>query len=398
MSPNENPDEEAQNEGAAQSGNDLDDPGDRRHWTETHPHREFWTPEQLVIAQGMTQEAYEALYGGPRVAPEEIGPQPGEPGGGSDRVSTDPYPENPGHPEPPRLFTEVAARLGYEPPNERPRDARPIPPEVDLPEDRPPDFWDPREDGGFDEAIIRPGFPDPEELGVEVPREEDPRERDPRRWLEPGPPHGYTPDTIAYYLPWHIGGNDHWGIYFRVPRMARYIERIQREFGPRIMTELIIDQVYWHEMEHFEQELAITALEDLLSQILDPTWRGTRQGTTVRLLNRQTGQETDVEMIQEALATAREVEWAKKLEKEGICPAGYSEFVEWDSRSKSTGYNQFYLCLGGEAKPEARAAFLESVGSVARPSISRPSPQTANRLFGKRTSSRKVVPVYSVLN
>jgi hypothetical protein len=38
------------------------------------------------------------------------------------------------------------------------------------------------------------------------------------------------------------------------------------------------------------------------------------------------------------------------------------------------------------------------VGSVARPSISRPSPQTANRLFGKRTSSRRVVPVYSVLN
>lgn len=359
--------------------------GLRDHWTERHPDRHLWSPSQRQLARRMSQEAYEALYGrGPR-HPPMVEEKSKDVDRGLEKI-----------PSPPQLFRDVATRLGYVPPNELPRDPRPIPHEVELPPDSPPPFWDAKEDGGFDRARIREGFPDLRKLEIEPPPKEFGDGVNPEKWLDHEPAHGFTPDVVAYYLPWHIGGDDHWGIYFRERRMKRYIERIEREYGRGNMGQLVIDQVFWHEMEHFEQEKAATALEDLLGWIIYPSWLGDRHLIPVDLNDRQTGRTTEVWMIEEALATAREVEWARKTERAGGCPPGYSVFVELDSRRKSTGYNRFYLCLGGRAKQEARAAFLESLWHFAQVPNGRLAPGTAKILFGNRTWSRKAVPVRTV--
>lgn len=326
----------------------------------------------------MSQEAYAAIYGrGERQEPD-----------GGDVEKT---------PAAPQIFRDVATRLGYMPPNELPRDPGPIPREVESPPDSPPPFWDVEEDGGFDRARIREGFPDPGQLGIEPRPERFDDGVNPAEWLEHEQGHSFTPDFVACYLPWLTCGDVHRGIYFRERRMKRYIERVESKFGRRNMGQIIIDQVFWHEIEHFEQVKRATALEDLLGQIIYPSWLGARHLIPVDLKDPQTGGTTEVWMIEEALATAREVEWVGKTEKAGSCPPGYSAFVEWDSRRKPTGYNRFYLCLGDKLKQKTRAAFLESLWQVAQvPLNGRIAPGTAKLLFGNRTRSLKAVPVRTI--
>lgn len=293
---------------------------------------------------------------------------------------------------PPRLFREVAQRLGYRPPNTPAR-----PPILPTGKCEPtpaiwyPDLTDYEQAGRGDRFSTtegpRPSPREHERSGDE--RVLDERERGRRQ--EPGPSHDFTPDAVAYYHPWHIGGDDHWGIYFRRDHMERYIERIESLFGWSDMRAVVEEQVYWHEMEHFEQEKAATALEDLLDMPVYPTWMAQRFGISVQLKDRANGMPQTVHLIEEALATAREIEWAEDP-KRGL-PPGYAEFITWDARSRPVGYRSFHLCAGDSAKQEARAAFLESVGSVANsPPRRRLAGETAKRLFGIRTGTFEQVP------
>lgn len=347
-----------------------------------------WSPELIDLQRrgGMSPDWHEVTHGRGKGVGEI-----------DDRSETDARESSGGPPKrkgqprvaPPRLFRDVARRIGFQPPN-RP----PSPPKIPVddwvaPENRPPDFWDPEVDGGLFEENTTWEWRPPEQHGEE-PRQDEFADPPPR--VEPGPAHGFTADAIAYYHPWHIGGDNYWGIYFREEHMNRYVERVERLFGWTGMRDLVVEQVLWHEMEHFEQEKAATALEDLLGESVYPTWLSKRYGIPVQLEDHESGTKEQVHMIEEALATAREIEWAEDPERN--LPPDYAEFIAWDARSAPIGYRDFYLCLGEEAKQEARAAFLESVASVAQlgPGY-RLNGETAKRLFGNRARTFKSVPI-----
>lgn len=380
-------------------GQGEDDRETGGHWTDTHPDRHMWSPGQLALARTQTQEEYEALYGrgDPPPAPTEAS-SPDSPTAGTGRWNPlyDPIPkrgEGDRRPDSeriptPDLFKEVADRLGFEPPNIPPSPPR-FPRGLDDPA---PEIWHPAFDEGL-EPSRRTGFAPTEGLEPRPIGPIDETESTRKYWKYRDPErHGRTADFIAYYHPWHVGGDEYWGIYFRKSHMADEVDRIENLFGWKNMRAIIEEQVFWHEMEHFEQELAATTIEDLLSEIIYPKWLPSRYRIPVELEIQGSNRSQSVYMIEEALATAREVEWAR--EQQNRLPADYADFIEWDSRSKPIGYRSFNLCLGDRARREARAAFLESVGSIAWPPAKpRLHGETADRQFGIRTSSWGVVPV-----
>lgn len=98
-------------------------------------------------------------------------------------------------------------------------------------------------------------------------------------------------------------------------------------------------------------------------------------------------------VIRSGMSPAQVEAWWAEGPKRNL-PPDYAEFIAWDARSAPIGYRDFYLCLGEEAKQEARAAFLESVASVAQlgPGY-RLNGETAKRLFGNRARTFKSVPI-----
>jgi hypothetical protein len=361
---------------------------DGQHWTDTHPDRHLWSPGRMALARSQTQEEYEAHYGrGEPVEPKphvRVNP-------GLTSISGSPSLRKP---RPPRFFHQISEKLGFSPEGIEPRPPK-MPPWKGDEGDCAPNFWNPETDGdGLDPDTIKGGFPPVEEEVAPSPDGDvTPSGAGDTR------PHHCTPDSIAYYHPWHIGGDSHWGIYFRVRNMDSFIRRVERLFGYRNMRDLLTEQVYWHEMEHFEQEKAAFLLEDLLGEILYPDWLRERFDTPVFLENRSTGQYEEVYLIEEALATAREVEWAERRSNPTTIPAGYPTFVREDSLRAPRGYNRFYLCLGQYERAEARAAFIESVSRIATPrSPHRLSHKMVNSLFDSQRWKRDKVPVYHVID
>lgn len=69
-------------------------------------------------------------------------------------------------------------------------------------------------------------------------------------------------DILAYYIPYSIGGEDSWGIYFRLDRIenfvsAVYMDALKLHSGAKlkVVREVIWKAIERHELEHCVQEL-----------------------------------------------------------------------------------------------------------------------------------------------
>jgi len=74
-------------------------------------------------------------------------------------------------------------------------------------------------------------------------------------------------DVLAWYVPYAIGGDDYWGIYFAADKIEDFAERVyalsylvRPDITRNQVRAFIWDSVARHEVEHSVQELAVARL------------------------------------------------------------------------------------------------------------------------------------------
>lgn len=319
-------------------------------------------------------------------------------------------------PEPPRIWV-TNPKYAAAPRKSHPSRREPFRTEIPDPEfEIESELWGDEEDGEW------PLHGEPPFKGVKrgvgpIPRHDDfPIDEADRKWS--------AAECCAFYYPWHLGGNEHWGIYFRTRRMQNRVARFERELGVGGLRNLIWTEVLEHELEHYEQEKALTIVECLLGERLlgeSPFHPGhslgygqvyggnQRPGQDRPILHSDGGDKTETLLVHEALATARQVQWAERQVELGLAPPDYARYLRGMILGDDLpGYREFEFCMSTGERDRARAAFVGVQRNLVFPQGTNVGIRAAKRAFGPRSKGKAPdfekgvktyagVPIYEIL-
>lgn len=91
--------------------------------------------------------------------------------------------------------------------------------------------------------------------------------RDPKSTIQSLDPSRVSPDSIAFYRPFHLPPADEWGIYILVEPLLKYAEELAgsmksvRMFTMESLTLCVLFEVFHHEFFHHMVESTATSLE-----------------------------------------------------------------------------------------------------------------------------------------
>lgn len=128
--------------------------------------------------------------------------------------------------------------------------------------------------------------------------------RDPRSAVQSLDLARVSPDSIAFYRPFHFPPVEEWGIYLFVDRLLDYSNQLAiglrplRTFSPQSIALCVLFEVFHHEFFHHMVESTATALELIFASAGDP------RPIYVPYRERVTTLEHDDTPIEEALANA----------------------------------------------------------------------------------------------
>lgn len=174
----------------------------------------------------------------------------------------------------------------------------------------------------------------------------------------PDPAPVYLPaDAIAVYVPWHFH-RDHFGAYVKGEQLLRMASRLAANLGASFATVAphYLRQIALHEQAHFMFELAATELEDLREEWLYRRYVLCGAGPAPPL--------TDG-VPEEIWASWREVEYARRQERNFPELDGYPSRVAEELRGLPPGYRDFEQYQEREAVRAAVASRI--LGPGARP-------------------------------
>lgn len=184
---------------------------------------------------------------------------------------------------------------------------------------------------------------------------------------------------------------------------------VRTQTGCRGLHNLIWTEILEHEMGQYEQEKAIAVAEAFpgvpLLERPEPG-AGFELGFGARysvrpgppmtqevLLSADDGTERDVRLVHEALATARQVAWAKRQAEKDVAPDSYPELLRDEILLDALpGYRDFEFCVSKDEHGRGSAAFVGlqvCLGSDKRTEWRSPGRKAADKAFGSPSRGKE---------
>jgi hypothetical protein len=192
-------------------------------------------------------------------------------------------------------------------------------------------------------------------------------------------------EAVAVYRDIHRYGSD-WGIYFFERPFATFVRGTAREAGTPLLGVVAagaLRQLLFHEQTHCEVEVVASELEDVLRKHLYASYIKRERHTPT--------QWTPVGILEEALATWREISFARRRWPSQIPkPAGFQRAAEAIARASPPGYNDWH-------KLEDFSTRRQVMGELAK-LITKGKPIRANRWGRLEDREEAQIPRYWVGN